>query len=263
MPDKIRRHTIVFSNQKGGVGKTTDTREIGIAIADTGKRTLVIDSDPQANLSRSLSDDIDYGLYEALTGEDYEVREIFPNLFLLAGSIKLASLEKNLIGEVDAYTRLKELLQQETFSEFEYILIDTPPSLGVLTLNALAAAKHLIIPMNPSLYSMQGTNDLLDTVAKVRKNLNPDLSLLGVIINAFDKIPVITREIRQEIEETFKDKVFKTAISKSIKIEEAIANRHGVTEFAKTKAKNEIKEISGELVRRLEFFQAAIMEAAE
>ncbi len=248
----MNRKTIAFSNQKGGVGKSTCTRELGICLAASGKNVLLVDADPQANLTKSLTDENAKGLFEALSDMEYELRKIQPGLSLLAGDIKLALLEKSLIGELDAYVRLKELLQEDVFTEYDLILIDSPPSLGVLTINSLTAATHLTIPMNPSLYSMQGTNDLMNTVAKVRKNLNHDLIITGVIINAFDSIPVITREIREEIEAAFGDLVFKTALSKSIKIEEAIANRAGVTSLKKAKVKDEIEKISRELLERLE-----------
>jgi len=256
MPQKI----ISFSNQKGGVGKTTLTREIGIYLAFAGKKTLLIDTDPQANLTKSLVREVESiefgpgGLYSALSGDDYSIREVIPNLSILPGSIKLAVLEKSLIGELDAYTRLNDLLKEDIFKDYEYILIDTPPSLVVLTVNALVTAKYLLIPMNPTLYSMQGTNDLMTTVAKVRKNLNEDLQLLGVIINAFEKNPVITRQIRSEIEHSFNHKVFATALSKSIKIEEAIAAGCGLIENNKAKSKDEIELIGEEFIKRLTCF---------
>jgi chromosome partitioning protein len=124
----------------------------------------------------------------------------------------------------------------------------------VLTVNALATASDLVIPMNPSLYSMQGTNDLMKTVSKVKANLNPALSLLGVIINAFDSIPTITRQIRSEIEASFGAKVFTTVLSKSIKLEEAIASRKGVihhTNLGASRAASEVKALGDELLARL------------
>ena len=171
--------------------------------------------------------------------------------------MKLASLEKSLIGEIDAFTRLKVLLEGELFQTYDFILIDSPPSLGVLTGNALTASSFVIIPMNPSLYSMQGTNDLMATVAKVRKNFNPSLSLLGVIINAYESNPVITRQIHGEIREAFGEKVFNTSISRSIRIEEAIASKSGVISRPRvdgrpSKAAEEIKAIGEELLNRLE-----------
>jgi chromosome partitioning protein len=136
-------------------------------------------------------------------------------------------------------------------------LIDSPPSLGVLTGNALTASNWLIIPMNPSLYSMQGTNDLMATVSKVRKNFNPGLQLLGVIINAFDSVPSITKQIHGEIREAFGEKVFNTSISRSIRIEEAIASKTGVifkprVDGRQNKAAEEIRSLGEELLIRLE-----------
>ena len=253
----VPRRVTAISNQKGGVGKTTLTRELGIYLSSKGKRTLVIDLDPQANLTRSLTDIPSTGsgtggCHEALKGQSYEISEVQPSLSLLAGDIKMAMLEKTLIAEIDAHTRLKELLEHDgNISSFEYNLIDSPPSLGALTVNTLTATEYLIIPMNPSLYSMQGTNDLMQTVAKVRKSLNSELKLLGVIINAYDQIPVITREIRTEIETSFGEKVFSTVLSKSIKIEEAIAARAGVI-ASSCKSRDEIEHIGEEFIKRLE-----------
>lgn len=244
---------IAVTNQKGGVGKTTLTRELGIYLSKTGCSVLLIDADPQANLSRSLIDDASGGLYTALLSQRYSIYEITPALHLLSGSIDLASLEKQLIGELDAYTRLKDLLSAERFEGYEYMFIDCPPSLGVLTVNALTAATDFLVPMNPSVYSMQGTNDLMATVSKIRKNLNPTLNLLGVVINAFDSIPTITRQIRDEIEQGFQDKLFRTMLSKSIKIEEAIASRKGVVDIPKAKAKQEVEQIGSELIERLAY----------
>lgn len=255
---------IVFSNQKGGVGKTTTSLQLGHYLSTTLKaslaecyKVLLIDVDPQGNLTKSLTDNPGFGLYEALSGSDYEAEEIKPNLYLLSGDTKLALLEKSLIGELDAYRKLRELLEKEEFQAYDFILIDSPPSLGVLTINALTASDYLIIPMNPSLYSMQGTTDLIGTLSKVKKNLNPELSLLGVIINAFDNVPTISRQIRSEIEATFREKVFKTALSKSIKVEEAIASKSSIITSASlgnrklSKIAEELKAIGEELLNRL------------
>jgi chromosome partitioning protein len=252
----MKKDVIIFSNQKGGVGKTTLTRELGIYLAGRGRTVLLIDCDPQGNLTRGLTeeDDAGPGLYEAIEGGAINFTKINENLELLRGDVRLASLEKSLIGEIDAYLKLKELLCSDHFKKYELILLDTPPSLGVLTINALTAANYIIIPMRPALYTLQGTNDLMNAVSKVKKTLNPELNLLGVIINGFESIPVITREITKEIEESFKDKLFKTVLSKSIKIEEAIAEKAGVTELKKldkSRAKDEVARIGSELLVRL------------
>jgi chromosome partitioning protein len=246
---------LIFSNQKGGVGKTTLTRELGIYVASLGHAVLLVDCDPQGNLTKSMIEGTDGGLYEALTGDGLPPLKLDERLSLFAGDFRLALLEKSLIGEIDAYSRLRALLSDAKLAAFDFIFLDTPPSLGVLTVNALAAADHLVIPMNPSVYSMQGTNDLLRTVSKVRGNLNPALSLLGVIINAFESVPTITRQIRSEIEASFGEKVFATVLSKSIKLEEAIASRKGVihhTHLGESRAATEVKALGEELLSRLE-----------
>jgi chromosome partitioning protein len=249
----MRARAIIFSNQKGGVGKTTLTREIGLTLACSGKRVLLVDCDPQGNLSKSLVDGAEGGgLYDALQDGGLRITELDTHLSLLAGDFRLALLEKSLIGEIDAYTRLKALLQDPKLGTYDLVLLDTPPSLGVLTVNALAAASDLVIPMNPSLYSMQGTNDLLRTVSKVRSSLNPSLNLLGVIVNAFDSVPVITRQIRAEIESSFGEKVFATVLSKSIRLEEAIAAHRGVIQHAAShKVADEVRALASELLQRL------------
>jgi chromosome partitioning protein len=230
-------------------------REIGLTLASRGKRVLLVDCDPQGNLTKSLVDGADGGgLYDALQNDGgIRITELDAHLSLLAGDFRLSLLEKSLIGEIDAYTRLKALLGDPRLGAYDLVLLDTPPSLGVLTVNALAAASDLVIPMNPSLYSMQGTNDLLRTVSKVRSSLNPSLKLLGVIVNAFDSVPVITRQIRAEIEGSFGEKVFHTVLSKSIRLEEAIASRRGVIQHASShKVADEIRSLAAELVLRLE-----------
>jgi len=245
---------VIFSNQKGGVGKTTLARELGIYIASLGHRLLFVDCDPQGNLSKSLLEETNGGLYEGIVDRSVKLTALDDGLSILTGDWRLTLLEKSLIGEIDAYTRIRDFVSEEPFSGFDFIFLDTPPSLGVLTVNALAAATHLVIPMNPSLYSMQGTNDLMRTVSKVRSALNPDLALLGVIINAYDSLPVITRQIREEIEKAFAEKVFATALSKSIRIEEAIAQKKGVIHhkhLGSSRAREEVILIGNELLARL------------
>jgi len=251
----VNPRILLFSNQKGGVGKTTLTRELGIYASSLGRKVLLVDCDPQGNLSKSLLEEPQAGLYEALSGEGLKLSPLGSQLFLLTADLRLTALERRLLGEIDAYSRLKVLFQDERFQDFDFLFLDTPPSLGVLTVNALSAAGHLIIPMNPSLYSMQGTNDLLATVAKVKTNLNPELSLTGVIINAWDSVPVITSQIRSEIEGSFGDLVFATVLSKCIKLEEAIAQKCGVIHhkrLERSRVKQELEQLGQELFQRLD-----------
>jgi chromosome partitioning protein len=253
----MKPDVVIFSNQKGGVGKTTLCRELGVYVSTCGLHVLLVDADPQGNLSKSLlpADPASIaGLYDAIDGGAIALQDLSDHLTILAGDFRLSTLEKSLVGEIDAFGRLRELFESAAFQKYDLIFVDTPPSLGVLTGNSLAAGDHILIPMRPSLYSMQGTNDLMKTIAKVKKTLNPALNLLGVVINGFDTVPVIVKEIRREIEESFGDKVFATVLSQTIKLEEAIAERTGVIHMKKldkSRAKEEVERIGAELLARL------------
>lgn len=255
---------VIFANQKGGVGKTTCCRELGLYFGSIGKKLLFIDADPQGNLTNGLIDtstalrqaqhdsSVSGGLFDALNGAPYEFKKVRDNVHILSGDNRLTNLSKSLVGEIDAYTRLKTILEDDKFKEFEYIFIDSRPAFDTLTINGLTASTDVIIPMSAAEYTLQGTNDLLESIAKVKKSFNPLINITGVIINAYDARPVITREIREEIKEVFKDKVFNTALSKTIKYEEAIAGRLGIIELAdNTKIKEEIKSLGEELLERL------------
>jgi len=249
---------VIVTNQKGGVGKTTLAREVGIALARRGYRVLLVDSDPQGNLSKSLRDGDEAaapdGLYDAYEGGTVSALPVRERLDLVSGDARLAGLEKRYLGDVDAYERLGALL--DTVTGYDAVLIDSPPSLGLLTLNGLAAATHFVVPLRPALYSLHGTNDLLASVAKVKKTLNPALSLLGVVVNEYigsgnsRSQPVISRQIRDEIAEAFGAAVFTTVIRRTVKIEEAIASRRGVVE-ERTKVAEEIEALTSEIVQRL------------
>ncbi|HUX22347.1 MAG TPA: ParA family protein [Spirochaetia bacterium] len=246
---------VIFTNQKGGVGKTTLTRELGIALAARGYSVLLIDSDPQGNLSKSLleperTESSMPGLYEVFEGGRLSIESVRRDLSLLSGDARLAALEKRYLGEVDAYEKLSSIIDSLSPFEYDLILIDSPPSLSVMTLNGLAAASHFVIPLRPALYSLQGTNDLLGSVAKVKKSLNPGLELLGVVVNDYLPGPIISRQIKEEIAEGFGEKVFTTVISRTVKVEEAIAARRGLVD-ERTKVAFEIEALAREFVERL------------
>ena len=254
------RRIVVVTNQKGGVGKTTLVRELGLALAADGLSVLLVDSDAQGNLTRSLIDEkgselIDGAeLAEGLEGDQVEPLRLRDKVDLLAGGRSLSFFERRYYGEVDCYHRLKKLFERELFRAYDLILIDTPPSLGILTVNALAAADGLLIPMSPAQYTMQGTNELLATVTKSRETLNGELDLIGAMINAFDPVPVIVREIVQEIRSSFGPTCFGSFITKSIRIEEAIAEKKGVVELSGSswkKCRDEVVAAAAELRGRL------------
>jgi chromosome partitioning protein len=258
------RRVVVVTNQKGGVGKTTLVRELGLALAVDGLSVLLIDSDAQGNLTRSLVETKDPDIFAGqsgsaelaagLEGDESEPLKLRHNVDLLAGGRSLSFFERRYYGEVDCYHRLKKLLEREVFEKYELILIDTPPSLGILTVNALAAANGLLIPMSPAQYTMQGTNELLSTVTKSRETLNGELDLIGAMINMLDPVPVIVREIVQEIRGSFGPACFEAIITKSIRIEEAIAEKQGIVELPGApwkKCRDEIIAAAAELKGRL------------
>jgi chromosome partitioning protein len=229
---------VTICNQKGGVGKTTTAINLSAAIAEKGLKTLLVDLDPQANASLSYLERKQVGLsvYEALTEPGVSFRDIIHrspilHLDVAPAKISLAKLESRLVGEMDSHFRLKDKIQS-IVPDYDYIVVDTPPTLGLLTVNALVAASHLLIPIQSSYFSLEGTDDLLETVEKVKSRPNPDLQILGVVITLHDKRTVLGRDIRKQIAQVFGDKVFNTVITKNIRLEESPAYKESIFTFA-------------------------------
>ena len=251
----LSRKKIVFTNQKGGVGKTTLTRELGCYYShERDLNVLLVDCDSQGNLSKSFFSGLQTGLYDAVAEEKIMILQVSEGLDLLAGTVYLSLLEKQLVGEFDGYLKLKQLFEKEVFSSYDLILMDTPPSLGILTGNALTAADHLVMPITASQYALQGSSDLLETIGKIRRSLNPDLYPIGVAINCYNPVTVIGRELKEEVEKGFGDTCFKTVVSRSIRVEEAIAERKGLVQLQGSqwqKPADEIRQLGDELLSRI------------
>jgi len=218
---------ISVCNQKGGVGKTTTVVNLGYYLAHKGRKVLIIDLDPQANATSGFGLDkskIEKSIYDILINNlnpAEAMQEInMPQLKLIPSNIHLTGAEIELVSFMNREYRLKQALK-EIADEFDFILIDSPPSLGILTINSLASCNSVLIPIQCEYYALEGLSQLLNTVNLVRENLNKDLEIQGVLLTMADYRTNLTFEVIDEAKRFFKDKVFKTIIPRSIKLSEA------------------------------------------
>ena len=214
-------------NQKGGVGKTTTTLNLGAYLAAAGKRVLVVDLDPQANATSGLGVDhqtIAAGLYEVLVGShaasDVRLRTLHEGLHLLPTSQNLAGASVELVGREQREFRLAQCLEA-IVGEYDYVLIDCPPSLGILTLNGLVAADKVIIPVQAEYYALEGLGQLLHTIQLVKENLKPELDVFGAVITMYDTRTNLSKDVLTELYKHFPNKIFRSVIPRSVRLAEA------------------------------------------
>lgn len=225
---------ISFTNQKGGVGKTTTTLNLGVYLAKNKKKVLLVDLDPQSNLTSGLGlkevmlsdsgENANHGIYDVLIN-DALISQVFysteiDNLFIVPSDISLAGVEIELVPQISRETKLKNALDQVK-DQYDYILLDCPPSLGLITINALTASDYVYIPIQCEYYALEGLSQLLNTINLIKKNLNSSLSVGGMILTMYDARTRLSRSVVDEVKQHFPDETFNTIIPRNVRLSEA------------------------------------------
>ena len=251
---------IAIFNQKGGVGKTTTNINLAACLAVKGKKILVLDIDPQGNTTSGLGiskNDVELSTYDLLTDSSTDVRNIIvktstEGLDVIPGSVQLAGAEAELVQLDHRESRLKTALTPIK-DEYDYIFIDCPPSLGLLTINSLTAVESVLIPIQCEYYALEGVSQLMSTIDIVKKTLNPDLEIEGVILSMFDGRTNLSIQVVQEVKKYFGDRVYSTVIPRNIRLAEAPSFGMAITEYdPRSKGAKAYKAFAEEFLRREE-----------
>lgn len=228
---------IAITNQKGGVGKTTTTVNLGASLAKLGNKVLLVDIDPQGNATSGVGVDkgeLDHCIYNLIIGdtkaEDVIVHTEFENLSIIPATIQLAGAEIELVSAISREEKLKRSLESIQ-DEYDFILIDCPPSLGLLTLNALTAATSALIPVQAEYYALEGLSQLLNTIRLVQKHLNRNLLIEGVLLTMFDARTNLGVQVIEEVKMYFQDKVYESVIPRNVRLGEAPSHGKPITVY--------------------------------
>lgn len=261
-PEPLEKHgpatVLAMCNQKGGVGKTTSTINLGACLAELGRKVLMVDLDPQGALSAGLGvkhQDLDVTVYNLLidhttTIHGALVHTSIPDLDLIPANIDLSAAEIQLVNEVGREQTLARALRP-VMRDYDYIIVDCQPSLGLLTVNALACAHGVIIPMECEFFSLRGLALLTDTVEKVRDRLNFDLDIVGILVTMFDRRTSHAREVMSRVMEVFDDKVFDTVITRTVRFPEtSVAGEPIITWAPKSQGAEQYRRLAREVIER-------------
>lgn len=252
-----RKLTLAILNQKGGVGKSTTAVNLAAALGEKKLKVLLVDFDPQGNSSSGLGidkDSLDLDMYNCLM-DQVDINEVIiptccKNVDIVPSTIQLAGAEIAMVNQTAREMRLSEVITPVK-DKYDMIIIDCPPSLGILTINALTACDELLIPIQCEFYALEGVSKLLESMRMVQQRLNPNLEIFGVVMTMFDRRTSLSKQVVEEVKNYFGEKVFKTLIPRTVKISEAPSHGIPITEYAPTnKGAVAYKELAKEVMKR-------------